>query len=95
MLILFKSDLRYRLEQNRKYILKIPTSDFPQKLSDNQKNWCWKCFRKVTFKKPAPVVYEEKKRSLAFFVLLSLAGCIDLRFCDESSFNLEPMDNGF
>jgi len=35
---LFKSDLRYRLEQNRKYILKIPTSDFPQKLSDNQKN---------------------------------------------------------
>jgi len=36
MLILFKSDLRYRLEQNRKYILKIPTSDFPQKLSDNQ-----------------------------------------------------------
>jgi len=33
---LFKSDLRYRLEQNRKYILKIPTSDFPQKLSDNQ-----------------------------------------------------------
>ena len=35
MLILFKSDLRYRLEQNRKYILKIPTSDFPQKLSDN------------------------------------------------------------
>jgi len=33
---LFKSDLRYRLEQNRKYILKIPTSDFPQKLSDNR-----------------------------------------------------------
>nr|WP_280956532.1 IS630 family transposase [Bernardetia litoralis] len=55
-----------------------------------KKKWCWKCFRKVTVKKPAPVVYEEKKRSLEFLILLFLTGYIYLRFCDESFFNLEP-----
>ena len=34
--------------------------------------------------------YKEKKRSLEFLMLLFLTGGIDLRFGDETGFNLEP-----
>jgi transposase len=55
-----------------------------------KKKWSWKRFRKVVPKAPDPVEYEKKKRNLEFLMLLFLTGGIDLRFGDETGFNLEP-----
>jgi Transposase and inactivated derivatives len=67
----------------KKYLLK-PYSDYLKK------KWSWKRFRKKTPKEPDAIEYQEKKSTLEHLILLFLAGYIDLRFGDESAFNLEP-----